>query len=232
MLTRPGLERPVSAVPRAIVLVLVLALAAQAVWHGVQPAPVAMAASLPAPPAPAVLRLAALGEQPALARVLMLWLQAFDHQPGLSIPFRNLDYGRVADWLDGILALDPRSRYPLLSAARIYGEVPDDARRRVMIEFVERQFLLAPDARWQWMAHAVFLAKHRLEDLPLALRLARELREYTSAERVPGWARQMELFVLADMGDLEAARVLLGGLIESGDIRDPGEARFLEQRLQ
>lgn len=231
-LTRPGLERPVSAVPRGILLALVVALAAQLAWHKRLPAPVAVAEDLPAPPATYLLRVAALGEEQALSRLLMLWLQSFDNQPGISIPFSRLDYGRVVSWLDRILALEPRSRYPLLSAARIYGEVPDPHRRRIMVDFLERQFLLAPDTRWPWLAHAVFLAKHRLRDLPLALRLARTLREHTSADNVPGWARQMELFVLEDMGDLEGAQVLLGGLIESGDIKDPAEVRFLEQRLQ
>lgn len=231
-LSRHGVERPVSAVPRSVIVVLLLALCAQLTWHLRLPAPVAGAADLPAPPSAALLGVAALGEEPALSRLLMLWLQAFDHQPGISIPFRNLDYLRVGAWLERILILDPRSRYPLLSAARIYGEVPDPGRRRLMIDFVERQFLLAPDTRWPWLAHTVFIAKHRLHDLPLALRLARLLRAYTSAGKVPGWARQMELFVLEEMGDVEGAKVLLGGLIESGDVTDPAEIRFLEQRLR
>jgi len=224
-------ERPVTSVPWGITLVLLLALGAQIGWHLRLPAPIATARDLPVPPPVWVLRALSLGEEPAFARLLMLWLQAFDHQPGISIPFRNLDYDRVAGWLERILVLDPRSRYPLLSAVRIYAEVPDPGRRRKMIDLVERQFLLAPDDRWQWLAHAVFIAKHRLRDLPLALRLARELREYTHADNVPGWARQMELFVLEAMGDLQGAQVLLGGLIESGQVTDPAEIRFLEQRL-
>jgi len=230
-LMRRSTERPLTAVPWGITLLLVLALGAQIAWHLRLPAPVANARELPSPPSLMALHALSLGEEPAFARLLMLWLQAFDNQPGISIPFRNLDYDHVAGWLEQILALDPRSRYPLLSAVRIYAEVPDPGRRRKMIDFVERQFLLAPDERWQWLAHGVFIAKHRLRDLPLALRLARELREYTHAERVPGWARQMEFFVLEAMGDLQGAQVLLGGLIETGQITDPAEIRFLEQRL-
>ncbi|MBI1732978.1 MAG: hypothetical protein HYR49_09460 [Gammaproteobacteria bacterium] len=230
-LSRHGVERPVSAVPVPVMLVFALALAAQIGWHLRLPPPVARASALPAPPATLALRGMSFGEEPAFARALMLWLQAFDNQPGISVPFRNLDYRRVVSWLDRILALDPRSRYPLLSAARIYADVPDPDRRRIMIAFVERQFLLAPDTRWPWLAHAVFIARHRLNDLPLALRLARELREYTQADQVPGWARQMEMFVLEAMGETESAKVLLGGLLESGQISDPAEREFLLQRL-
>jgi hypothetical protein len=230
-LSRTGVERPVSQVPRGIIAALALALAAQIAWHGRRPDPFAHARALPVPPSVATLRSLSFGEEPALARFLMLWLQAFDHQPGVSIPYRELDYGRVTEWLDRILALDPRSRYPLLSAARIYGDVPDEGRRRVMIDFVERQFLLDPASRWPWLAHSIFMARHRLNDLPLALRLARELRVHTRPDQAPGWARQMELFVLEAMGETESAKVLLGGLIESGQLPDPAERRFLLQRL-
>ena len=46
------------------------------------------------------------------------------------------------------------------------------------------------------------------------------------------WARQMEIFILEDMNELDAARILLGGLLESGQIDDPGERLFLQNRLQ
>ena len=42
----------------------------------------------------------------------------------------------------------------------------------------------------------------------------------------------MELFILEDMNELEAARIMLGGLLASGAIQDPAEARFLAGRLK
>jgi hypothetical protein len=42
----------------------------------------------------------------------------------------------------------------------------------------------------------------------------------------------MEIFILEDMDQLEAARIMLGGLLDSGEIDDPAEARFLAQRLR
>ena len=64
------------------------------------------------------------------------------------------------------------------------------------------------------------------------MRYAKALREQTSAAQVPGWARQMEIFILEDMDELEAAKVMLGGLLATGRIRDPEERRFLEGRLE
>jgi len=144
---------------------------------------------------------------------------------------RRLDYARLTGWLDAILELDPRSAYPLFAAARVYAEVPDEARSRLALEFVYRAFFADPDRRWPWLAHAALLAKHRLNDLPLARRYAAAIDRHTRAANVPLWAKQMEIFILEDMNELEAARILLGGLLESGAIRDPAEARFLRQRM-
>jgi hypothetical protein len=49
---------------------------------------------------------------------------------------------------------------------------------------------------------------------------------------VPLWAKQMEIFILEDMNELDAARALIGGLLERGEIHDPNELRFLQQRLE
>ena len=161
----------------------------------------------------------------------MLYLQAFDYRGTNATPYRSLDYGRLLQWLETLLELDPRSAYPLFAAARIYAEVPDAARARMVLEFVYRAFFADPDRRWPWLAHAALLAKHRLHDLALARRYAAAIARHTHSANVPLWARQMEIFILEDMNELEAARILLGGLLENGQITDPAEARFLRRRM-
>jgi hypothetical protein len=41
----------------------------------------------------------------------------------------------------------------------------------------------------------------------------------------------MEIFILEDMNELEAARIMIGGLLQSGTLTDPAEIRFLKERL-
>lgn len=224
-------EKPLSAVPKPVMALLVLGLALQLVLHANHAGPVIVQKPLPAPPHSHALDLASLGEPVGLSKSLMLWLQGFDHQPGISVPFLQLDYDHLVGWLDRIVYLDPKSAYPLLSAVRIYSEVPDDKKKRQMLDFVHREFLQDPAGRWQWMAHAVYVAKHRLQDKQLALQYARDLRQKTTPQTAPDWARQLELFVLEDIGDVESAQILLGGLIDSGEITDPREIEFLLSRL-
>jgi hypothetical protein len=224
-------ERPISSVPKSALLLLVLAFLLQIFWHFSQPPRQAKAENLPSPPSISALRIASFGEPIALAKILMLYVQAFDNQPGINLPFRQLDYNKVQAWLSRILQLDPPGQYPLFAASRLYGEVTDETKQRAMLEFIYRQFLLDPNRRWKSLANAATLAKHRLKDLPLARKYAQAIRLHATGSEVPGWAKQMEIFLLEDMNELQTARILLGGLLKSGQITDPHEFRFLEQRL-
>lgn len=225
-------ERAVSAVPGGVVWLLALGLAAQLGLKSAQPRPQARAEDLPPPPEISVLRLASLGDPVALAKGLMLYLQAFDYQSGSKIPYRDLDYQRLETWLARILELDPQGQYPLLAASRLYAEVPVESKQRSMLEFIYREFLRDPNRRWPWLANVTAIAKHTLHDLPLALRYARALRRYAVADTVPLWARQMEAFIAEDMDELETARLIIGGYLQSGSVKDPAELKFLEEHLK
>ena len=99
-----------------------------------------------------------------------------------------------------------------------------------MCDFVHRQFERDPDRRWRWLAHCAIMAKHRLSDPPLALAYADAITR--EARHASNWARQMRIFILEDLGEREAATVLLGGLLASGEVTDPREIHFLTERLK
>ena len=223
--------RPINYVPKSVLILVLVGFMAQSLWHAFFTKYNIRKTALSDPPRLEFVRAIALGEEISAAKMIMLWLQAFDTQPGISIPLKELDYDRVIDWLDLILKLDSKTMYPLLAAIRFYAEVPLEEKQRRMIEYVTEKFLQAPNERWQIMAHAVYIAKHRIKDLKLAAECARLLRLYAKGENVPYWAKQMEFFVLEDMGELEAAKILIGALLESGELEDPQQRKFLGQRL-
>jgi hypothetical protein len=225
-------ERPISHVPPGTLALLAIALAAQVGVHRWQGAPRAEAADFPPAPRAEVVRLASLGEPIAAAKLLMLYVQAFDYRAGTQVAYRNLDYDRLAAWLKRIIDLDPQSQYPLFLAARVYADVPDPAKARLMLELVYEEYLRDPNRRWPWLAEATLLAKHRLKDLALARRYAVALQTHTTTKDAPLWVRQMEPFILEDMNELEAARVMLGGLISSGQVKDERDLQLLQRHLQ
>jgi len=227
---KSGGERAIETVPRPVLALLVIAFCLQVAWQAWQPRPTARAEALGAPASPAALRALSLGEPIALAQLLTLYLQAFDNQPGVSIPYRDLEYMRVAAWIGTLLELDPAAQYPLLMATQLYGQVPDEARQRLMCSFVHDQFWRDPDRRWRWLAHCAIMAKHRLRDARLALDYAEAIAR--GARRASSWARQMRIFIHEDLGEIEAARVLLGGLLASGEVTEEKEVHFLTERLK
>jgi hypothetical protein len=216
-------ERPLAVIPKWLWALLALTLAGQLAWQG--PRRSADSRTVELPPAPSVqsLRVASFGEPEAAARILALYIQSFD---------LRRDYARLVDWLRSVLELDPRGPYPLFLAARVYAESPDPARVRLALDFVYQEFFRDPNRRWPWLAHAALMAKHRLGDLALARRYASAVQRHTSTPEVPLWAKQMEIFILEDMNELAAAKIMIGGLLESGTVQDPAELRFLQQRLQ
>lgn len=224
-------ERRLTAVPLPVACILLTTLLGQIIWSVMTPRTPPAATDLAAPPGIARARVSSLDEPLAYAKLMNLTLQAHDNQPGVSLPFRQLDYALIEAWLTRILELDPQGQYPLLAASRLYGAVDDPARQRRMLEFVYRQFLLDPNRRWQWLAHAAYIARHQLRDMTLALRYAQALRLHASSGRVPAWARQMEIFLRADMNEIDTAKLLLGGLLAGGEVTDASEYRFLAGRL-
>jgi hypothetical protein len=219
-------------VPIWVSVGLAVLLVAQVSAHLGTPLPQAHGTDLRAAPTAATLRAAGLDERIPLAKFMILYLQAFDNQPGISIPFRELDYTRVESWLARALELDPNGQYPLLAASRLYAEVASVPRQRLMLDFVYREFAKDPNRRWPWLAHGVIVAKHRLNDPRLALKFAAALREQASGNQVPGWAKQMEIFLREDVNELESAKALLGGLLASGQVTDPHEWHFLKGKLE
>jgi hypothetical protein len=224
--------RELSFVPRKIWVVLFLSLTLQCLWHFSFTELVIKRQKLPEAPQHSFIRLASLDDTIAAAKLLMLWLQAFDNQPGVSIPLKELNYDRVIQWMELMLKLDNKIQYPLLAAIRFYAEVQDEEKQRKMIKYVSEKFIERPNERWSLMTHAVYMSKHRIKDVALALKCARLIRQYATGDNVPYWAKQMEIFILEDMGELESAMVLIGGLLESGELKDPHQRQFLSQRLE
>ncbi len=225
-------DRPFKDVPAYVFVLMMVALALQLTWHSLQEPVAARAEDLPHPMSTRAYVMSSFGEPIATSKILNLWLQAFDNQPGVSIPLHSLDYGVVIEWLDTILELDPQGHYPMLVAARVYGSVSHREKQRQMMDYIFYKFNENPDKHWRWLAHAVITAKHELRDMPLALKYADALVQKATGENVPYWAKDMKIIVLEDMGEVEAAKVLVGGLIASGEITDPYELRFLENKIR
>lgn len=184
------------------------------------------------PPPLELWHIAALGEPETLAKVVAIRLQTFDNQPGISIPFAELDYVKIGLWLDNVVAMDERAEYPHFLMSKVYSFVPEPSRRRLTAEWVWRQFLRDPAHRWWWMTHSVSYARHVLKDKELALKMARDLRIHLKPGDGPSWPRQMEAYLLEGQSEFDSAATILLNQLEAGEITDPQEFSFLLERLE
>jgi hypothetical protein len=223
-------QRTIRSVPKKVLCLLILSLGLQIIWHYQLPPSSAQIKSLTSPPRVELLRLFSLGDSIVAAKILMLWLQAFETQGGKFLSYQQLNYNTLQEWLARILHLDPKDQYPLLTASYSYSMVNDPFKKRQILEFIYQQFFIDPNTRWQWLAHAAILAKHRLKDLPLALKYAEAIAAHATPN-MPYWAQEMRIFILEDMGELEEARLVIGGMLAKGQITDPNEIKFLNEKL-
>jgi hypothetical protein len=226
-------QRSLKKIPLLISMLLLCSLILQITWQlnnlkrDFRPQP------LPEVASQNVLNLYNFGDNVVAARLWILWLQSYSSQSGEYISNNNINYKYLIDWLDAILAQDSNTQYPLFLASYQYILVKHPQKQRQVLEFIQQQFFIDPQRRWRWLAQAVVTAKYRLQDLALALKYADILNTYAPIiPNMPDWAKEMQVFILEDMGELAQARLLIGGLLTNGLITDPDEIIFLNEKLQ
>jgi hypothetical protein len=139
-------------------------------------------------------------------------------------PLADYDYKRLKGWFEALDGLDPISDYVAVLAAQYYGLTPKHEDIPNVIAYLRAHAAKDYAHNWRWLAHAVYLARHRMKDNALALEVARELAGLPIPD-LPPWTRAMPAYALADLGEKEAAIALLSAILAT-DAKDmtPEEA--------
>jgi hypothetical protein len=212
-------------------MLLCACLAANVLFQRLNPPAWTDVGDLETPPRLELVRAASLGEDSFAGYLAALFLQNFNVSLGRATPVAAMDRSAVIRWLDLSTDLDRDSRYPFLLAARHFAETGTPEQRRYMLDWIYQRFQERPNERWPWLVHAVFAARHGLHDDALAKTYAAALRTRVTDPKAPSWVAQMDLLLRADLGEAEDAKLILAGLIDAGQIRSPGELKFLESRI-
>ena len=217
--------------PRNALIAVLVALALQvafwsqtrhlrAGWEGVPPAP-----------SRAVARALALGDNQFLYRTATYTLQNMGDEGGRVTPLTDYDYVRLGRWFALLDGLDPESDYLPVLAGYYFGATQKTGDVRVVVDYLARLAARDPGRNWRWYVHAVFLARHRIGDMELALSLAERLAAI-EAPGLPVWTRQMPAFVLADLGENEAARAIIEAILLTDPNLAPAEINFMQDFLE
>ena len=225
-------ERPLASLPRPLVLGFMLLLAAQVLHHHV--ANLRFEADyrqLGKPFDAAAYRGIAMGSEQLLGYLLAIRLQLHDSQAGQYFSYNLIDYNILVEWLNQITLISPGTEYPMLLASRVYTTTGDRQRLRRILEFIQQRFDDDPQLHWRRLAEASVIAKHKLQDLDLALAMAKKIAQQPASVKMPHWARDFEFLLLAEMSELESAIAIIRALLRTDAVRDPDEKRFLESKL-
>ncbi len=192
-------------------------------WEGVPPVP-----------SPKVALALALGDRQFLYRASAFALQNMGDEGGRVTPLRDYDYRRLGRWFRLLDGFDAESEYLPFLVGYYFSQSTDKEDVRVVIGYLAGIATRDPERNWRWLMHAVYLARHRVGDMRLALDLAYRAAAL-DAPGIPVWTKQMPAFVLADVGEKEAARDLLEEILKDPNI-PPEEANFMrdyiDRRLQ
>jgi hypothetical protein len=188
-------------------------------------------AIVPDPPTRSQLQAFAFGDDQFLYRSLGLELQNFGDTGGRFTPMGDYDYVKLKLWFERLDELDPKADYVAAIASDYYGISRNQNDIRQIVDFLLAHARRDPATKWRWMARAAYLARHKLGDKRYALEIARELAALPDPS-LPVWVRAMPAYVLAEIGEREAASDLLNAILASDPRITPEEARGMRRHIR
>jgi len=219
---------------KALLVLLLAVVAQQALWWNTRIL-FPRGDVLAAPPGVAEVDVLSLSDRQFFFRQRSMDLQVAGDLGGRVTPLTEYNYALLYRWWKLLDLVDSRSNYTVTLAGYFYSQTLNTEGVRYVIAYLREHTRLDPVRNWRWLAHAAWLARHKVKDTALALDVALELENLDVAD-IPIWTKQLRAFVLADIGDREAARDLIRAILGS-DRNIPKEERFfmqrfLEERLQ
>lgn len=162
------------------------------------------------PPVPKIntLVMGFLGDNQFAFRASAIALQNYG-SVGETQSLKDYNYETLGGWFNLLDRLDPKSNYVPYLAAYYYGAVQDPSMLGPVISYLEKVGMYEGQGRWRWLAQAAYLARHRMKDTDWAIRIARKLGSIYKPGEMPVWTLNMESMLTADMGDKQAAYLLM-----------------------
>lgn len=171
--------------------------------------------NVPKPPSKFNLTSSFLGDEMMAYRVWALALQNFGNAGGNYMPLKDYNYDNVTAWFHLLDDLDPHSDFVPLLAAYYFGATQNPKEQLPpVIGYLEKVGVRPEGEKWRWLAQAMYLARHRVGDMDEALRISKKLGS-VYREGMPAWTLQAQALITTEMGDKEAAYVMLKTMLAS-----------------
>lgn len=193
----------------------------QAGWAGVPPVPTRQGAVM-----------MMLGDEQFSFRFGALTLQNLGDGGGRVTPIKDYDFDKLGKWFWLLNSLDPASEHVPLITAFYFGGAPEPSQVKVVVDYLAYVGNNPAGEKWRWLAHAAYLALHKMKDPDLALDLAYRLSKIQPLSgELPGWAKQMPAFILKKQGQIESAREFFERVFVEGGVTNANEINFMRAWL-
>lgn len=181
------------------------------------------------PPAPSEVGATAsfLGDEELAYRSIAITLQSFGNATGQVMALKDYHYKNLGTWFDLGDSLNQKSNYVPFLAGYYFAGNQDPSKLMPVINYLRRVGAYSDEDKWRYLGQAVYLARHKMKNMPLAMELAKELAA-TYKTGMPAWVIQMPAIVASGMGEQEMAyNLMLDTLQNKSAGMDPAEINYM-----
>ena len=183
---------------------------------------------VPQVPSEVAVNALSLGDKQFYFRYLGFIIQNAGDSWGRFTALRDYDYQELAQWFALLDQLDPVSNYIPSLAGYYYSHTQNRQDTIYVVRYLVKHAMRDPKRKWWWLAQAVYIANHLLEDKALALEIAYQLANLPQTVIMPLWARQMPAFIHEQLGQKQAATKIIVDLLLNLPKLSQGEYNFME----
>lgn len=187
---------------------------------------------VPPVPTEAAVKALSFGDEQFYFRYLSLYLQNAGDTFGRFTALRYYDYSKLSKWFHLLDSLDSKSNMMPSMAAYYYSKTQNIPDARYVVNYLYDHATRDVEHKWWWLIQALYIAHHTLNDLDLALKVAKPL----SHPAVPVWAQQMVAVVHEKRGEMRDALTIMDTIRENVQQIPEADLRFMtyfvEDRLK
>lgn len=187
---------------------------------------------VPDVPGRSALHALTFGDNEFYFRTMAFTLQNAGDTFGRFTALRYYDFNKLYHWFSLLDELDARSNMLPSLASYYFAQTQNTADVRYVVDYLYEHAERDIEHKWWWLLQGLYLSMHKLNDMDLALKVAKPLQN----DKVPVWARQMTAVVYEKRGEMDDALRIMESIKENAkDISDSDlkyMTYFVNERLK
>jgi hypothetical protein len=165
---------------------------------------------VPDVPGRAAVQALAFGDNQFYFRVLAFMLQNAGDTYGRFTALRYYDFNKLYHWFSLLDELDSRSNMIPSIASYYFAQTQNTADVRYIVDYLYAHSIRDIERKWWWLLQSIYLASHKLNDMDLALKVAKPMVN----PKVPLFAQEMAAVVHEKRGEMEDALAVMDTIVK------------------